>query len=112
MLLLIQKQELNANMGDDLIIVSAPIQKTIDFVFSSISPNTAEMKQLIKDNITDYFKSKAVDLGKDIIANEYIGLIYSTIDNAGNRPQFTLSSPIGNIDVADNELPILGTITI
>ncbi|NBP04386.1 MAG: hypothetical protein EBU90_30750, partial [Proteobacteria bacterium] len=36
-----------ANMGDDAVIVSAPTPKTINFVFSSISPNTAEMKQLI-----------------------------------------------------------------
>lgn len=101
-----------ANMTDNMVVVSAPTPKTINFTFTSISPNTTEMKQLIKDNITDYFKSKAVDLGKDILANEYNSLIYSTIDNSGNRPQFVLSSPSGDIDVADNELPILGTITI
>jgi len=101
-----------ANMPDDFVIVSSPTAKTINFTFTSLSPNTDEMKQLIKNNITDYFKSKAVDLGKDIFANEYNSLIYSTLDNSGNRPQFALSSPVGDIVVADNELPILGTITI
>ncbi|MCE2688189.1 MAG: baseplate J/gp47 family protein [Rickettsiales bacterium] len=101
-----------ANMTDNMVVVSAPTPKIINFTFTSISPNTSEMKQLIKDNITDYFKSKAVDLGKDILANEYISLIYSTLDNSGNRPQFALSSPSGDINVADNELPILGNINI
>jgi uncharacterized phage protein gp47/JayE len=100
-----------ANTDDAMVLVLSPQAYNVDFTFSSLSPNTNTMKQAITDRLTDYFKSVEVSLGKDISADTYKNIIFSTIDSQGNTPTFTLSAPVGNIDVSSNQLPILRYIT-
>ena len=94
-----------------MVLVLSPQAYNVDFTFTSLSPNTTAMKQAITDRLTDYFRSVEVSLGKDISADTYKNIIFSTIDNQGNTPTFTLSAPVGNIDVSSNQLPILRYIT-
>lgn len=100
-----------ANTPDNYVIVNPPTPVTVDFTFTSLSPNTAAMKEAITETLTDYFKSDSVNIATDIIENEYNSLIYSVVDADGNSPTFTLSSPSGTINLASGELAILGTIT-
>lgn len=100
-----------ANTDDAMVLVYSPTPYYVDFTFSTLSPNTPAMKQAIIDRLTDYFRNTEVSLGKDISEAVYKNVIFSATDNLGNSPTFTLSSPVGNIDVASNELPILRNIT-
>lgn len=101
-----------ANMNDNAVIVLSPIPYTINFNFSSLTPNTPQMKEAIKSRLTDYFRSIEVSLGKDISEATYNNVIYSAIDSQGKSlSAFTLTSPIGDIDITSNQLPILGDIT-
>jgi uncharacterized phage protein gp47/JayE len=100
-----------ANTDDTMVLVLSPQPVYIDFTFSSLTPNTAEMRQAITDRLTDYFKSVEVSLGKDISDPTYKNVIFSTVDSQGKTPTFTLSQPSGAIDVSSNQLPILRNIT-
>ena len=101
-----------ANMNDNSVIVLSPIPYTVNFNFSSLTPNTSQMREAVKNRLTDYFRSIEVSLGKDISEATYNNVIYSTIDSQGKSPSaFTLTSPTGNIDITSNQLPILGDIT-
>jgi hypothetical protein len=94
-----------------MVLVLSPQPVYIDFTFSSLTPNTTEMRQAITNRLTDYFKSVEVSLGKDISEATYKNVIFSTVDSQGKTPAFTLSQPVGNIDVSSNQLPILRNIT-
>jgi len=100
-----------ANTDDTMVLVLAPQPYLVNFVFSSLSPNTQDMKQAITERLTDYFRNNEVSLGKDITPATYNSVIASTIDSQGNAPSFVLSSPTATIDVASNQLPTLGSIT-
>jgi len=100
-----------ANTDDSMVLVLSPQPVYVDFTFSSLTPNTAEMRQAIIDRLTDYFKSVEVSLGKDISEATYKNVIFSTVDSQGKTPAFTLSQPSGAIDVSSNQLPILRNIT-
>jgi uncharacterized phage protein gp47/JayE len=100
-----------ANTDDTMVLVLSPQPVYVDFAFSSLTPNTAEMRQAITDRLTDYFKSVEVSLGKDISEATYKNVIFSTVDSQGKTPTFTLSQPSGAIDVSSNQLPILRNIT-
>lgn len=100
-----------ANMSDNYVIVSAPISVAINITFSSLSPNTTMMKQAILTTLTDYFKSDAVEVGKDITLDELKSVIYNVIDEEGNSPTFTLSAPSSTTSISDSQLATLGVIT-
>ena len=69
------------------------------------------MKTAITTTLTDYFKSPSINVGGDITLNEINALIYSVIDEDGNSPTFTLSTPSSTTAVSDSQLATLGTIT-
>lgn len=100
-----------ANTPDNYVIVASPTPISINIVFSTLSPNTVAMKTAISQTLADYFKSAAVNVGGDIALTELNALIYSVIDDEGNSPVFTLSTPSSNTAISDSQLAILGTIT-
>lgn len=100
-----------ANMPDSYVVVAAPTALTQNFVFSVLSPNTADMKSAITESLTDFFKSSAVVIGQEIPLTQINNVIYSTLDSAGNQPTFTLTTPSGAISPTASQLPVLGTIT-
>lgn len=107
-----------AFMEESDISVIAPTEQSIDFEFSSITPDTFNMRQSIQDNLEQFFR-ESMDIGiKLSTANtitdiEYLKPIINAIDkDTGQRLQsYTLTSPTGDISVADDNLPTLGEVT-
>lgn len=100
-----------ANTPDAYVIVAAPTALTQNFVFSSLSPNTLDMRNAITESLTDFFKSTAVAVGQTVSLTQMNNVIYSTVDSSGNNPTFTLTTPSADLVPTASELPILGTIT-
>lgn len=104
--------KLPAHTRADDVFVLAPVAQVIDFTFSAISPNTQTMKTSIRNQLTAFFQD-SVTFEEDIPAASYQGSIQNTRDTVtGDRlASFALSSPPGDIVVADGNIPILGTVT-
>lgn len=100
-----------ANTDDSDVIVSGPTAVSTDFTFSALSPNTTAMQTAITNTLTDFFKSEEVNVGESITEDRYNALLFSVIDEDGNSPTYTLTSPSGNISISSGELATLGTIT-
>jgi len=100
-----------ANTPDNYVVVSAPTAVNINIIFATLSPNTTAMKTAITQTLTDYFKSPSINVGGDVALTELNSLIYSVIDEDGNSPTFTLSTPSSDTAISDSQLAILGTIT-
>lgn len=98
-----------AHIGNDDIIVSAPIAKPVDIAFSALSPNTSVMQTAITNSLTDFFKISN-NVGQAIKLADLNGLISRTIDGSGNIPIYALSLPSGDVEIGLNEIGILGTI--
>jgi uncharacterized phage protein gp47/JayE len=101
---------LPANMSDSSLFVLAPNIIDVNFNFTSISPNTQEMQEAITQSLQDFFNSDLVNLGQSVLKNEYESAIFNTIDNSGNSPIYSLSSPSSDIIINSGELARLGTI--
>lgn len=99
-----------AHMSNADFIVSAPTPVSINITFSSLSPNTTEMRNAINANLDDFFRSDN-DVSVDITLLDIENTIYNTIDDLGNRPVFALSLPSGDTTINDGEIGVLGAIT-
>jgi uncharacterized phage protein gp47/JayE len=97
-----------ANTPDNYVIVLAPTPKTVNFHFTTLSPNTDDMKNAITQNLTDYFRNNA-EFEQSISQFELNNIIYSTTDSNGNSPTFSLA--LSNVIVGAGEIPILGTVS-
>jgi uncharacterized phage protein gp47/JayE len=100
-----------ANMSDTYVVVSAPTAVPIAITFSSLSPNTTIMKNAIQTTLTDYFKSDAVAVDKDITVDEIKSVIFNVVDEEGNSPTFTLSLPSSTTSISSSQLATLGVIS-
>ena len=92
------------------LFVLAPSLIDVNFTFTSISPNTQDMKDAITQSLQEFFSSDLVSLGQSVLKNEYESAIFNTIDNSGNSPTYSLSSPASDIVINSGELARLGTI--
>lgn len=101
-----------ANMSSADLIVSAPGKKTVDFVFTALSPNTSTMRASILENLKQFFADNT-SVGADVVEDAYRSAIFSTIDTSTGEAvvSFTITSPSGTVNPADSELPVLGTVT-
>lgn len=97
-----------SNTPDDYVIVLAPTPIVVNFNFTSITPNTDEMKQAVKDNLTDFFRNNT-DFETSITREELFNVILSTVDSQGNVPKVSIG--ITDVIVGTGKIPILGTIT-
>lgn len=95
---------------DSDVIVSAPTPISVPITFSSLSPNTTEMRNAITLSLQDFFKTQTNE-GENLPKTQLESIIYQTVDNSGNTPIFTLSAPAGDTAISAGELPILGLIT-
>ena len=98
------------NTPDVNIIVAAPTPVTVDFTFSSLTPNSLDMQNAITESLVDFFRNTPT-LETDITEQEYLNAIFSSLDSQGNVPSFTLSAPSGTISVGAGSLAVLGDIT-
>jgi hypothetical protein len=95
----------------DSVYVNAPVAKNINFTFTSLSPDSVTLRQAIETSLIQFFK-EIPNVGETLMQDSYRSAIYRTINSeTGEFVRFELSEPIGDILVAANELPLLGTIT-
>lgn len=99
------------NMSDSYVLVNAPTAVPIAITFSVLSPNTIIMKNAILSTLTDFFKSDAVAVGKNLTLDELKAVIFNIVDEEGNSPTFTLSAPTGTTSISSSQLATLGAIT-
>lgn len=101
-----------AHMNPDDIIVLAPVPVVVNFDFTALNPNTETMQPAITANLEQFFREEP-QVGVNVTEDSYRCAILQTVDPAtGDRVvSFTLSSPVGDIVVASNEIAILGTVT-
>ena len=100
-----------ANTSDNDVVVNAPIANTINFTFTALTPNTPTMQTAITANLTALFRD-GTTVGSDLLAFAYESTIFQTVDpDTGDIvTAFTLSAPSGDVTIASDEIPILGTI--
>lgn len=100
-----------AHTADDDVIVRAPAPKIVDFQFISVTPNDAAIQNAIRESLSAFFTDD-VTLGVDILEEAYKCDIFGTVDPDSGRTvtDFQLLTPLGDIVVGKNELPILGTV--
>jgi uncharacterized phage protein gp47/JayE len=101
-----------AHTSDDDVIVSAPTGVVIDFTISNLLPATTTMQEAITANLTQLF-AEGTDVGVDLLQIAYTSVIYQTVDTTTGDTvaSFTVNNPIGDVTIASNELPILGTVS-
>lgn len=100
----------NTYPGD--IIVNDPLTGIdADFIFTSLSPDTPSMRTAINENLRDYFTTRN-EPGQDIPQYGYDAQIYQTIDTVTGEfvESFSLSSPIGDIEVGVGQIAVLGDV--
>lgn len=102
-----------ANTAPEDLIVLAPTEKSVDFTFGSITPNTASMKAAVKANLAQFFQEET-DVGVSISQDAYRSVIFNTVDSTTGEKvsAFTLTNLSGTIPVADGEIATLGNVTI
>ncbi len=99
-----------AHVYDEDIAVLAPTAVPVNFVFSTLTPNTNAMREAIRATLRALFED-GTNVGESVPAAAYISAIWQTVDAGGNVvEEFTLSSPTGAISVGEGGLATLGTI--
>lgn len=93
------------------VIVLSPTGISVDFTFTTLSPNTSTMKNAITANLQQFFAEETF-VGSNINQDSYRSAIFNTVDTVtGDRViSFTLTTPIGNIVIATGEIGILSNI--
>lgn len=93
-------------------IILAPIPVVVNFVFTSLSPDTDTMRDAITENLKAMFREVPIP-SQDLSSFAYTSAIYQTVDPATGDfiDYFTLSSPVGDITITAGQIAILGTIT-
>jgi len=101
-----------ADRAIPLIHVNAPVRFPVNFVFTSLFPDSQNMRLAIEASLLQFFRER-VDVGKNVTQDSYRCAIQQTVNPETGDPvqSFTLSLPIGDISVASNQLPDLGTVS-
>jgi uncharacterized phage protein gp47/JayE len=103
-----------AFMDSDDLLVNDPalIGVSVNFIFSSLSPDTTGMREAIEENLIAMFKT-IPEVGVNLSEDAYRSAIFNSSDpNTGSFvSSFTLSAPIGNISINSDEIAIYGTTT-
>ena len=99
-----------ANTPDEFVIVKSAIAVPVAITFTSLSPNTTDMRDAISANLDGFFRNDTV-LGQDMSLEQINNIIFTTTDSNGNTPIFELSLPSGDTAIDDGEIGTLGTVT-
>lgn len=94
------------------LIVKAPTPLTINFSFTTLTPNTSTMQAAIEARLTQLFL-EGVNVGEDILATTYTLAISNSVDPATGLfvQSFSLSNPSGDITISNGEIGVLGTVS-
>lgn len=103
---------LPAHTAAEDVVVTAPTAQSVDFTFTSITPDTPTMRAAINASLAQFFR-EAVDYGVDITEDDYRCAILATYDPSGRQrlTSFSLSAPSGDVSVGVTSLPKLGSVT-
>lgn len=109
---IIDNGKLNAQTFDGDVFVFAPEAVDVDFDFTSLVPDTPTMRSAVQSQIAAFFQD-SVDFEEDVLQAAYLGAIQNTQDlETGDFVQsFSLSTPSGNVSVADGQIAVLGDVT-
>jgi len=101
-----------ANTSDDDVVVNAPNPITVDYIFTSIFPDSSTMRDAITENLKQFY-TESTEVGMSVDEDSYRAAIINTIDTStGQRlNSFTLSAPVGDIAIITGEIAVLGTVT-
>lgn len=96
-------------------IVASPVNSTVNFTFTSITPDEDGMRDALSNSLTQFFRhtvSMGFEMGNTLKEVDYDRVLKNTINpDTGNiLEDYTLTTPSGDVAVADNELPTLGTV--
>ncbi len=107
---LIEIMPANTSVND--MIVNAPVANIVNFTFTALTPNTSTMQTAVTANLAQLFE-EGTSVGQDLKAFSYESAIFQTVDpeTGGIVTDFTLSAPSGDVSIAADELPVLGSIT-
>jgi uncharacterized phage protein gp47/JayE len=100
-----------AHTSDADVIVQAPIIKTVDFIFTTLTPDTTGLRTSIQQNLDDLFFG--LDIGSTITQDAYRNAIQNSFDIETKQgvSLFELATPAGNITSVYNEIIALGDVT-
>ena len=101
-----------AHTAEEDVMVISPTGVTVNFNFTALSPDTTSMRLAIRARLQQFF-AEEVEFGTTLTEDAYRCAILSTFDTerAANLRSFTLAAPSGDIAIAWNELPRLGSVT-
>ncbi len=101
-----------ASLDPDNLLVAGPTAVPTSFTFSSITPDTATMREAVTESLDQFFKDFS-NVGVSIVEDAYRSAIINTIDTVTGETlsDFVLASPTADIPVAIGELAILGTVS-
>lgn len=102
---------MTVNTAPEDVVVSSPLAQTVNFNFQSITPDSPSMRAAIRASLAQFFR-EGVDYGVDIPEDDYRCAIRDTYDpqTRSRLKSFVLLSPIGDIDVNEYALPIMGSV--
>lgn len=87
------------------VTVDSPVETAVDFDIA-VEPNTAEVQAAVTAELEDLFRRVAAPQG--IIP---LSQIREAISVAAGETDHVLNSPISNVQLGANEIPVLGAIT-
>ncbi len=101
-----------ANTADSDVIVAAPTGVTVDFTFSTLTPNTTTMQTAIEANLRQFFDERT-SVGVNVDEDAYRSAIFNTVDTVTGAvvQTFTLSAPVGDVAIAAGEIGVLGAVS-
>lgn len=104
--------QIPAHVDSNDVIVQAPTPITVNFDFTSLSPDTPELRASILSNLQAFFREE-VDFEQSISQDKYRGVIATSVDpsTGGTVDSFTLSTPIGPVAVSASQIAVLGTVS-
>jgi uncharacterized phage protein gp47/JayE len=101
-----------ATVNPSNIKIYAPTPVLVDFVFSTLDPDTSTMKSAITESLKALFAEVPI-VGQSLSQYSYQSAIYQTVDPSSGKfvTSFSLSDPIGDIAVGAGGLAIFNSIT-
>ena len=101
-----------ANTDPANVYISGPTPVTVNFVFSTLTPDSTTMRQAVTDSLDDYFRTDT-NVGQELTQEQLSAAILNTFDQATGEKLlgFTLSSPVVDISISQSELPKIGTVS-
>jgi uncharacterized phage protein gp47/JayE len=108
-----------AEIPDANVVVASPVEKSIEFTFGNLQPDTFSMRNAVTAALEQFFRdSVTMGFEQNILTQiEYVRPIYAAIDVETGEPvsSFTLTTvngvAPGDINIANDELPTLGVVT-